>query len=99
METLVATVILVIIFVISSLILNNVFGASMYIDKGSISNRMKELEYFYRYDKIALPYKEDFNGWDVYIESYKEDNQQWLSFEAIKKDDQKIISYNIFGHD
>ncbi|TXK78903.1 hypothetical protein [Mesonia sp. K4-1] len=99
METLVATIILIIIFVISSLILNNIFGASIQGDKEKINNRLKELEYFYRYDKIELPYEEDFNGWGVYIISYKESNQQLVRFEITNKDTNKSLSYSIYAED
>lgn len=99
METLVATVILIVIFVISSLILNNIFGTSIQGDKGKINNRLNELEYFYRYDKIELPYEESFNGWEVYINSYKENNQQLVRFEGIKGNNNKIFSYSIYAND
>jgi len=99
METLVATVILIIIFVISSLILNNIFGASIQGDKGKINNRLNELEYSYRYDKLELPYEESFNGWEIYINSYKESNQQMVRFDITNKDTNKILGYSIYAED
>ncbi len=99
METLVATVILIVIFVIASLILNNIFGANLQGDKGKINNKLNELEYFYRYDKIELPYEESFNGWEVYINSYKENNQQLVRFEVINKETNKVLDYSIYAKD
>lgn len=63
METLVATVIIVIIFMISSLILNNVFGNIVVNDLQPIETRMLELEYEYKNGKLLLPYQEDEGDW------------------------------------
>lgn len=97
METLVATVIIVIIFMISSMILNNIFGNTLKSNTDKVSNRITELEYLYRYDKVSLPYQEEFEDWVIYIESFKKNNNKMIRFEGVHKNSDKELSYSIYA--
>jgi len=66
-ETLVASVIIVIIFSLASLTLNNIFQSNILSDTGDIENRVNKLIYLNRNRKIATPYYEDYKGWEVFL--------------------------------
>lgn len=64
-ETLVASVIIVLVFSIASLALNNVFRATILSDKSSIENHAYKLIYLYEKEKLILPFYENYKGWEV----------------------------------
>lgn len=98
METLVATVLIVAVFMIASLILNNLFSNSIKNNTNAIHNRLNELEYNIIHDNIQLPYKEDFDSWIIYIDSYKKNNESIIELEATQVDTKKEIIKTIYGN-
>lgn len=70
METLVATSIIIIVFVVASLVLNNTFKNLAQKDSFSIENRMEELRYLVEQEQLNVPYQENFNR--EMIELFKE---------------------------
>lgn len=70
-ETLTASVLIIIVFMIASLSFNNIFNNHVKRDHGTIQNRIKELEYLIHHQKIKIPYTEDFAGWDIQVISQK----------------------------
>lgn len=66
-EALVATVLVVVIFVIASLILNNLVLNTYSKKNHSVEFRLNELEYKLNYNKIVLPYKEEYEEWEIAI--------------------------------
>lgn len=73
-EALVATVLVVIIFVIASLILNNLVLNTFARRNHYLEYRLNELEYIVANNKITIPYKEEYEDWNITIT--KEDNTQ-----------------------
>lgn len=98
METLVATVLIVAVFMIASLILNNLFSNSIKNSTQAIDNRLNELEYYVIHNSIQLPYKEDFESWTIYIDTYKENNKPIIELEAKQIDTKKEIVKTIHGN-
>lgn len=82
METLVATVLIVVIFMISSMILNNLFLNTQNNETGSIETYLTELQYLYHNEKIELPYHEDFKEWNISVFADKIDHLKYIHFEA-----------------
>lgn len=68
-ETMVASVIIVIVFLIASLSVNNIFRGTINSDDSALRNRVQELTYFVQYEKINLPFYEDTPLWDIAIEN------------------------------
>ena len=68
-ETLTASVLIIIVFMIASLSFNNIFINHQKRDRSSIQNYLKELEYKCLHELIKLPYREEYNQWDIYIEA------------------------------
>ncbi|TXD83445.1 hypothetical protein ESY86_09570 [Subsaximicrobium wynnwilliamsii] len=92
METLVATVLIVIIFMLSSMILNTIFSSSIKNNTQSISTYLNELHYLQKHKKIELPYYEDFENWRISIVKFSEDNKKSLEFEAVNSETEKTIT-------
>lgn len=69
METMVATVLIVVIFMMSSLVLNSLFKAQVKANLSPLKNRMYQLEYQYYHQKIALPFYEVWNQWEITMDS------------------------------
>jgi len=66
-ETLTASVLIIIVFMIASLSFNNIFTNHIKRDHSSIANRIKELEYQILHNKLIIPYTEDFGNWEIEI--------------------------------
>ncbi len=68
METLVASVLIVVVFIVASMILNNVFMNSIKSDTHAIESYMNELEYRYRSGTLTVPFNDDFEGWEINVD-------------------------------
>lgn len=88
-ETLTASVLIIIVFMIASLSFNNIFNNHVKRDFGAIENRIKELEYLVHHQKIKIPYAEDFAGWDIEIIAQK--NNTLIAYTKDGKELSKII--------
>jgi len=67
METMVATVLIVVIFMISSLILNNLFIVQAQKNHSALDNHLQKLEYLYGNGKVGTPYNEHWRDWEINI--------------------------------
>lgn len=67
-ETMVASVLIVIVFLIASLSLNNVFRGTINSDNSALRNRITELTYFVRNKKVNIPFYEDTSLWEIAIQ-------------------------------
>jgi len=92
METLVATVLIIIVFIITSMILNNLFSGSIKNNTQAIDTYLKELQYLKIHDKIDLPFREDYNLWEVSIEKYDNNKFQLIEMKALNKQTKKTIT-------
>jgi len=92
METLVATVLIVVVFMISSMILNNVFSNTVTSDKRAIDTRLNELTYLASHDKLKVPYQEDFKAWNITAE-LGTDKNHYLMIATNQKNNRQIESY------
>ncbi len=89
-ETLTASVLIIIVFMIASLSFNNIFTNHIKRDQSSIENRIKELEYLVIHDRLKLPYTEDFGTWEIEIISKNEKKMILYSQNDISKEKQLI---------
>nr|WP_299339482.1 hypothetical protein [Allomuricauda sp.] len=65
METMVATVLIVIIFMIASLGMNSLMAARVKSNLTEIKEHVQQLEYAYIHKKVELPYYEEWEGWEI----------------------------------
>ena len=75
METLVASVLIVIIFMVASLVLNNVLVSHTKYATDEIEAKLNELEYRAGLGQLRYPYQENHGDWDIYIEQSTEGNK------------------------
>ncbi len=66
-ETLVASVIIITIFTITSLTLNNIFSSTVKNNTDRIYNRINTIEYLFLNDKMVIPYQERFENWEIQL--------------------------------
>jgi hypothetical protein len=89
METLVATVLIVIVFMVSSLIMNNLFGVHQKSNKMEIRAHLMELQYKFCNSKLELPYHGDYGKWEV---SFVANNKSLIwEGKAVNKETKKEI--------
>lgn len=67
METMVATVLIIIIFMLASTVMNNVFQATVQGSSQTVIERTQKLEYELSRGSIQLPYFEELEGWEIEI--------------------------------
>ncbi len=94
-ETLVATIIIVLIFSIASLTLNNLFKAEIGKDTSAIENRLDKLIYLKQNGKIVFPYREEFNDWTIKIHREDKMEASFFVFEAAKSKGGIIIRKSV----
>ena len=80
LETLVATVLILVIFIISGLILNNLAKNMFQNNNQAIKTQLHKLNYLSQHKKIQLPYKASYKDWEIQIEKDKIRNT--ISIEA-----------------
>lgn len=83
METMVATVLIVVIFMLSSLVLNALFSSQVKSNVQPIQSHLQQLEYQYVNQKIVLPYYEEWESWNISMEILK--NSVYI--EAVERED------------
>ena len=96
METVIATVIILAVFVVASLILNNTYKGVAQSDTFSIDNRLEELFYLTKYKQLSLPYEETYRNYEIYLHTEVIDEINYIQGEAIhSKHSKKILSYHV----
>jgi len=90
-ETLVSTVLIVIIFMLSSLILNSLFSNTIKNDFSQIETYMNELEYRYETENLQLPYYDDYNEWNISVQNIAENDGALVEFEAVNSKMNKTL--------
>ena len=96
METLVATVLIVVVFMMASLILNNTFSSYIKNNKHGLKNHIYELEYLYVSDKISLPYNSEYKDWSISIFEVIESSDIIIS--AIQNETKKELKQIIHAY-
>jgi peptidoglycan hydrolase CwlO-like protein len=92
METLVATVIIVLVFMVSSMILNTLFSSSVNNNTQAIESHLNELQYLQLHEQLEIPYDDAFQNWNVTINRYKENDKYRIEFEATNQKTSKTIN-------
>ena len=93
-ETLIATVLIVIVFLLSAMIINSIFFNTFHQKKDVVVNRLDELEYNCINNSIELPYQEEYENWTIQIDKKK--NVKELKIIAINKTTGKEIERDLY---
>ncbi len=84
METMVATVLIVVIFMISSMLLNTIFTSSIIGNTNPVQERMLELEYAYKKGMVTVPYVEEWNTWTIELKKGDINGVECIVFGAVE---------------
>lgn len=87
METLVATVLIVLIFMISTFLLNSLFTVTVRQHTAALHTRIAELTYLSLHNQIVIPYDDEFGNWSISVERAG----RKLIFEALHTKTNKTI--------
>ena len=93
-ETLIATVLIVIVFLLSAMIINSIFFNTFHQKIDVVVNRLDELEYNCINNSIRLPYQEEYENWTIQIDKKK--NVKELKIIAINKTTGKEIERDLY---
>ncbi len=88
LETLVASAIILVVFIVGSISINNIFLGTLKNDTYDFDNRLSELEYLSIHRKLTFPYYEDTIKWDISIEN----NDSHILISALDKESKKEVS-------
>lgn len=86
-ETIVASVIILLIFGISSTLLNTIYKSSLQQDKSVLRYEIQKLKYHYDQGEIKLPYKEEHGTFILKMKNF--DKQ--LEIEVISLDQSSLL--------
>lgn len=95
METMVATVLIVVLFMMSSLLLNTIFSANTAANNKQLTAHLQLLEYQYKNGVLSLPYYEELDDWNIAMEAENNGATSYLSLEATNiKTNKKLKTYS-----
>lgn len=94
LETLVATALILVIFLVSGLIINNLAKNTIQNNHQSIENELKRLSYFSKHGKINLPYVSDYDNWSIEVK--KNDITGQIEIEAWQKNSSKTLNKTVY---
>jgi len=79
METLVGTVLIVVLFMVASMLLNSLFSGSIKFNTSDATEYLHELQYQYQHQQLKLPYDEERDLWQI---SVVREGEQTVVFRA-----------------
>ncbi|HEX8269331.1 MAG TPA: hypothetical protein VF581_05525 [Flavobacterium sp.] len=91
-EAIVATVLILVIFVIASLVLNNILRNHFASNTHPAETRMNNLEYQIYNSKVAIPYTESAGDWEISIRESESAVGKILILTAVNSITNKEIS-------
>lgn len=90
-EVLVASIVIIIIFAIASMSLNNIFKSTIKSNTIQIENELNRLQYFHHHQKIGVNYSADFGDWEILVARQQENSSVTTVLQATNaKIQQKI---------
>ncbi len=97
-ETLIASIIIIIIFSIASMTLNNIFKSNFNSDTTAIETHLTKLQYLQKNNKLVFPYYENYQGWSINIIEINENHRKKISIEALRDNKQLIKTISNVGY-
>ena len=96
-ETITASVIIIVVFTLASFTLNNVFSSTVKNDTSSIKNHLQKMEYAHNNKALVLPFHSEFEDWEILVSKIKEKGIHWMVFEAAHKiNGKKVINRSVY---
>lgn len=99
-ETIAATSIIIIVFTIAILSINNTLKNRVENDTSNIEREIQEIAYKNRYKKVEIPNLLDMDKWSIQISKKNKKNVNVLMFEAINKlSKKKLVKTIVYYED
>ncbi len=95
METLVATVLIVIVFMVASMLLNSLFVEGISQRDDAIRQELLLLQYRYGHGKLEVPYYGEVGPWNVQVTHEEWQSDKRTLFMAVHKENNREISFEI----
>ncbi len=94
METLVATVLIVVLFMLASRVLNSLFYNSIRQNDTRVHYELIRLQYLYENDKLEVPYMMEKGSWRIEVEQvvWKSTTKTVFSARDIASDKALVVS-------
>ena len=94
-ETLIATVVIMIVFGIAMLTTSNVLENTVKSSTNEIDSELNKLVYLYQHNKLIIPDAKDFNQWNIRMKKEKEGTLSYIVFRAENQQNKKIRTKRI----
>ncbi|MCK0160127.1 hypothetical protein [Allomuricauda sp. F6463D] len=95
METLVATVLIVVVFMMASMTLNALFATSIQNNDGPARQELLFLQYRYGYGKLSLPYYDKLDAWDIKVEERVWQGTEQVIFSAVNTSNDRELKFSV----
>ena len=95
METLVATVLIVVVFMVASLVLNTLFSSSISQNDQIIRQELLELQYRYENNKLEVPYYGEMGAWQLEVTEVNWQGRDKAVFLAVHEISQKELKVEV----
>ncbi len=99
METMVATVLIVVIFMMSSLIMNSLMATQVNANLSPVKEHLRGLEYEYLSQQLPLPYYEEWRGWNIAVTSGEDRQVPVVELRAVHLTSQKEVQTIVIPND
>ncbi len=93
METLVATVLIVVVFMMASLTLNALFSNTITTNDDPVRQELLFLQYTYEHGKLSLPYYVELDAWDISVQEKGVKGTKAIVFLAINTISKREVTY------
>ena len=95
METLVATVLIVVVFMMASMVLNNVFGHTILQNTKTIEYELARLQYLNAHGKLELPHYDTIEDWSIEVSQVDWKGEVQTIFSASHASTKKEVEYKV----
>ncbi|WP_421806118.1 hypothetical protein [Flagellimonas sp.] len=93
METLVATVLIVVVFMMASLTLNTLFSTTITTNDEPVRQELLFLQYTFDHGKLSLPYYGELDAWDISVQEQEVQGTKTIVFLAVNTINNREVTY------
>ena len=94
METLVATVLIVVLFMVTSRLLNSLFANSIRQNDTEVRYELRRLQYLYENNKLEVPYVMEKGDWRIEVEEVVWKSTTKIVFSARDQNSNKELVFS-----
>ena len=93
METLVATVLIVVVFMMASLTLNALFATTIKTNDEPVRQELLFLQYTFDHGKLSLPYYGELDVWEITVQEQEVRGTKTIVFSAVNIINNREVTY------